>query len=100
MDYGALVHTVTGNITLSGGTANLNTAQFVAAGTQAFNGNGATIANTDAVIFANGQTVTVSNVDYATTSAPIICVSCVAGTGNGAGVSFQEPARMLTGIGF
>ena len=101
-----LAGTVTfgGNVTLAGITPDFGSAVIEASGDLTIEADGSgTVANTDGVIFANGNTLTVNNIDWATTSAPLICVSCTPGTGEdacGAGVEFQEPQRMTMGCGF
>jgi len=83
------------------GTVDFGSAVIEASATITIDGtDAATIANTDGIVFSNANIVTVQNVDYAVTATPLICVSCVDGTGNGVAVSFQEPARMLMGVGF
>ena len=90
------------NWTFAGfGTVDFGSAVIEASGDLAIDGTSAgTISNTDGIVFSNANTVTVQNVNYATTSAPLICVSCVDGGSNGAGVEFQVPQRGMMGVGF
>jgi len=91
-----------GNVTLAGITPDFGSAYIYATGDITIDGASAgTISNTGGYIFANGHTVTIQNLAYTTTAAPLICVGCTepAGGSNGAGVVFQQPQRCMTGCG-